>query len=132
MAWDLRRSDWRTFRLDRLSGARLAGGRFEPRDIPGGDAAAYVASSIASIPRDLEAIVAVHAPYEDLTEALSWVDHNPIDTEADSCTVRLRANRMDQLVMAVVRLARAASVRVIEPRSVADEVDALVGRLNQG
>lgn len=132
VAWDLRRDDWRTFRLDRLSGTRLAGGRFARREIPGGDGAAYFAASVAAIPRELEALVAVRAPFEDLAGALSWVDHTSIDTEADSCTVRLRANRMDQLVMAVVRLARAASVRVIEPRSVADEVDALVGRLNQG
>ena len=39
VAWDQRRHDWRTFRLDRLSNARLAGRRFTPREIPGGDAA---------------------------------------------------------------------------------------------
>ena len=131
VAWDLRRADWRTFRLDRLSGARLAGRRFAPRHIPGGDGAAYFAASIASIPRELETLVAVHAPYEQVAKALSWVDHTPVDTEADSCTIRLRADKLDSLVMAVVRLAFGASVRVVEPRAVADEVDALVGRLNQ-
>ena len=131
VAWDLRRTDWRTFRLDRLNGAQLAGVRFAPRDIPGGDGAAYVAASIASIPRELETLVAVRAPYEQVAEALSWVDHTPVDTEADSCTIRLRADKLDWLVMAVVRLALGASVRVVEPRAVADEVDALIGRLNQ-
>lgn len=52
VAWDRRRADWRTFRLDRLSRARPVGGRFPPRDIPGGDGAAYFAASVASIPRD--------------------------------------------------------------------------------
>ena len=75
--------------------------------------------------------MAVRAPYEQVAEALSWVDHTPVDTEADSCTIRLRADKLDLLVMAVVRLAVGASVRVVEPRAVADEVDALVGRLNQ-
>ena len=131
VAWDLRRSDWRTFRLDRLSSAKRAGGRFAPREIPGGDAAAYLAASIASIPRELETLVVVHAPYEEVASALSWVDHTPIDTNADSCAVRLRADKLDSLVMAVVRLALNASVRVVEPRAVADEVDALIGRLNQ-
>lgn len=37
VAWDLRRDAWRTFRVDRLADARLAGGGFEPREIPGGD-----------------------------------------------------------------------------------------------
>jgi predicted DNA-binding transcriptional regulator YafY len=131
VAWDLRRSDWRTFRLDRLSGAKRAGGRFAPRDIPGGDAAAYVAASIASIPRELETLLVVRAPYEELANALSWLDHTLVDTKADSCTVRLSADKLDWLVMAVVRLALLASVRVVEPRAVADEVDALIGRLNQ-
>ncbi len=131
VAWDLRRADWRTFRLDRLSGAQLAGVRFAPREIPGGDGAAYFAASIASIPRELETLVAVRASYEQVAEALSWVDHTPVDTEADSCTIRLRANKLDSLVMSVVRLALRASVQVIEPRAVADEVDALIGRLNQ-
>lgn len=131
VAWDLRRTDWRTFRLDRLRGAQLAGVRFAPRDIPGGDGAAYFAASIASIPRELETLVAVRASYEQVAEALSWVDHTPVDTEADSCTIRLRANKLDSLVMAVVRLALSASVRVVEPRALADEVDALIGRLTQ-
>ena len=131
VAWDLRRTDWRTFRLDRLSGAQLAGVRFAPRAIPGGDGAAYIAASIASIPRELEALVAVSAPYEQVAEALSWVGHTPIDTESDSCTIRLRADKLDWLVMAVVRLALGASVRVVEPRAVANEVDALIGRLKQ-
>lgn len=49
VAWDLRRSDWRTFRLDRLDHVELAGRRFSPRDIPGGDAAAFLTSSIAGL-----------------------------------------------------------------------------------
>lgn len=131
VAWDLRRADWRTFRLDRLSGAQLAGVRFTPRSIPGGDGAAYVAASIASIPRELETLVAVSASYEQVAEGLSWVDHTPVETEAHSCTIRLRSDKLDSLVMAVVRLALGASVRVIEPPAVADEVEALIGRLNQ-
>ncbi len=131
VAWDLRRADWRTFRLDRLCGARRSGGRFEPRDIPGGDAAAYFAASVAAIPREHETLVAVRAPYEQLADALSSVDHTPVDTEADSCTLRLRARNLDALVMAVVGLALAAPVRVVEPRAVADEVEALAGRLDQ-
>ncbi len=130
IAWDVRREDWRTFRLDRLSGAQLAGRRFSPREIPGGDGAAYFAASMAALPREFEADVVVHAPYDDLTRALAWVDHTLIDSDADSCTVRMRADKMDRLVMAVVRLALCAPVRVVEPRSVADEVDALVARLD--
>ena len=129
IAWDLRRGEWRTFRLDRLDNARPAGKRFTPRNIPGDDPAAYLATSLASIPRELEALVAIRAPYGQVTRALSWIGHTVVETEDDSCTVRLRADRVEWLVLSVVQLALAAPVRVIEPQMVADEVDALIGRL---
>jgi predicted DNA-binding transcriptional regulator YafY len=46
LAHDRRRADWRSFRLDRLVSCRSTGGRFEPREIPGGDAAAFVIDGI--------------------------------------------------------------------------------------
>lgn len=42
VAWDLDRDDWRTFRLDRMTPRVPTGPRFRPREIPGGDAAAFV------------------------------------------------------------------------------------------
>jgi predicted DNA-binding transcriptional regulator YafY len=49
VCFDLRRDDWRTFRVDRMSrlfGTRL---RFEPREQPFEDAASYVAASVAAV-----------------------------------------------------------------------------------
>ncbi|WP_306766812.1 YafY family protein [Micromonospora sp. RP3T] len=43
VAWDLERDDWRTFRVDRISPRTPTGPRFTPRELPGGDVAAYVA-----------------------------------------------------------------------------------------
>ncbi|GGL18697.1 DeoR family transcriptional regulator [Sphaerisporangium melleum] len=42
VAWDLDREDWRTFRADRISPRPPAGPRFTPRELPGGDVAAFV------------------------------------------------------------------------------------------
>jgi predicted DNA-binding transcriptional regulator YafY len=44
VAWDLDRDAWRTFRVDRMRPRELTGPRFEPRELPGGDLAAFVAS----------------------------------------------------------------------------------------
>ncbi|MBI4940447.1 MAG: WYL domain-containing protein [Actinobacteria bacterium] len=44
LAWDLDRDDWRTFRADRITPRSPAGARFEPRLVPGGDVAAFVAA----------------------------------------------------------------------------------------
>lgn len=43
VAWDLDREDWRTFRADRISPRVPTGPRFAPREVPGGDVAAFVA-----------------------------------------------------------------------------------------
>ncbi|MFD9891750.1 helix-turn-helix transcriptional regulator [Amycolatopsis sp. NPDC059027] len=43
VAWDLDRDDWRTFRADRITPRIPTGPRFTPRELPGGDVAAFVA-----------------------------------------------------------------------------------------
>ncbi|KQX73713.1 YafY family protein [Aeromicrobium sp. Root472D3] len=45
VAWDLDRNDWRTFRVDRMTPRIPNGPRFTPREVPGGDVSAYVAST---------------------------------------------------------------------------------------
>jgi predicted DNA-binding transcriptional regulator YafY len=44
VAWDLDRDDWRVFRTDRISPRIPTGPRFTPREVPGGDVAAFVTS----------------------------------------------------------------------------------------
>ncbi|MGN6239472.1 MAG: helix-turn-helix transcriptional regulator [Cellulosimicrobium cellulans] len=55
LAWDLDRDDWRTFRLDRTTPRVPTGPRFTPREVPGGDAGAFVAARFAGNER-------AHAP----------------------------------------------------------------------
>ncbi|MGC4892903.1 helix-turn-helix transcriptional regulator [Micromonospora sp. DT31] len=49
VAWDLDRVDWRTFRVDRISPRTPTGPRFTPRELPGGDVAAYVAGRFKGV-----------------------------------------------------------------------------------
>ncbi|WP_432969555.1 helix-turn-helix transcriptional regulator [Dactylosporangium sp. CA-233914] len=42
VAWDLDRSDWRTFRADRITPRIPNGPRFTPRELPGGDVTTFV------------------------------------------------------------------------------------------
>jgi len=42
VAWDLDRSDWRTFRADRVRPRTPNGPRFQQRELPGGDVATFV------------------------------------------------------------------------------------------
>ncbi|GLU49102.1 helix-turn-helix transcriptional regulator [Nocardiopsis ansamitocini] len=42
VAWDLDRGDWRVFRADRITARTPAGPRFTPRELPGGEVAAFI------------------------------------------------------------------------------------------
>ncbi|WP_375424103.1 helix-turn-helix transcriptional regulator [uncultured Friedmanniella sp.] len=52
LAWDLDRDDWRTFRVDRMTPRSRTGLRFTPRQVPGGDPAAFVAARFKGSRRD--------------------------------------------------------------------------------
>ncbi|MEE1621305.1 helix-turn-helix transcriptional regulator [Zafaria sp. Z1313] len=54
LAWDLERDDWRTFRVDRLDGLFHTRARFDPRPLPPGGAAQFVAAAALSGPQPLE------------------------------------------------------------------------------
>ena len=89
IAWDVRRADWRTFRIDRTSRSRLAGVRAPRRELPAADAATYVREAIAARAASHEAVVTLHAPLNEVTRA---GHHNFGELEAvDSQTCRLRA-----------------------------------------
>ena len=45
VAYDLDRADWRTFRCDRMTLRTPNGPRFTPRELPGGDVAAFVTAT---------------------------------------------------------------------------------------
>lgn len=128
VAWDLRRDDWRTFRLDRLRDAARAGRRFTARNIPGG-AADFVASSLSSIPREAEALVAVGAPYPQVEDVLRWTEHSLVETEPDTCVVRLRTENLDWLILTIAHIALTAPTTVIEPTDAADAVGLLAEHL---
>lgn len=71
VAWDLDRADWRTFRIDRVTGKVASLRRFVPRQIPGGDLAAYVSRSVGVEAYRHSAEVILHAPVEELRQRVS-------------------------------------------------------------
>ena len=70
LAWDPAREDWRTFRLDRMRLRVPGGARFTPREVPGGDAAAFVAGRFKGSPAGdvwpCTGVVIVHRSAADL------------------------------------------------------------------
>lgn len=86
VAYDLTRHDWRSFRLDRLTAPKGTGERFRPRELPGGDAVAFVRAGITEIPQPYRVEVVAHASAEHARDRVGrWfaVEH------VDASTARL-------------------------------------------
>jgi predicted DNA-binding transcriptional regulator YafY len=132
VAWDVRRDDWRTFRLDRLERARLAGVRCAPRELPGGDAAAFVAQSIRTMPQPAFARLEVHADADTLRAELHWGDTEIDAVDAERSRIRIEGGNDDALLRVVTGLAGRHPVAVIEPDSLATRVAEVAARLGSG
>ena len=73
VGYDLGASGWRTFRLDRIADITPSRRQFRPREIPGGDAAAYVASGIVRTVAQYRVELTIEAPADRVrAEADQW------------------------------------------------------------
>ncbi|WP_338013741.1 helix-turn-helix transcriptional regulator [Pseudofrankia asymbiotica] len=80
VGFDVDRSDWRTFRLDRIAEPLVSGARFRPRPLPGGDAAAFVRAAVRSAPARQQAEVLVWAPVDEVARVAGrWAVVEPWD-----------------------------------------------------
>lgn len=72
VAWDVRRNDWRTFRIDRMDDPRLGGVRFETREIPGGSAADFVAAGLRQATSSYRATIELRGDEDGLGANRHW------------------------------------------------------------
>ncbi|WP_026555411.1 helix-turn-helix transcriptional regulator [Arthrobacter sp. 35W] len=70
VCWDLGRTDWRTFRVDRLTSIPRQRQRFVPRPLPAADLAGYVQQAITRSPYRYDLQVRIHAPLPVVAERL--------------------------------------------------------------
>lgn len=127
LAYDRDRTDWRTFRLDRLSspwGTRI---NFDPRPIPGGSAADYVEQSLRSVPTRYHAEATVHAPAPDVVSRLKHGDAEVEPMGEDRCLVRIRGDALEWLAFTLIW--QGFEFEVHEPPELVDFVTDLSGRL---
>jgi predicted DNA-binding transcriptional regulator YafY len=130
VAWDCRREDWRTFRVDRLAKPTSTGVRFTRREPPAKDAAAYVAESLAAQPTRYEARVTLHAPAEAVRERMPsvWGKIEPIDER--TCEYRTGDDDLDWLALRVAMLG--VDFDVDGPPELVASLRALARRLARG
>lgn len=101
VAWDRLRADWRTFRLDRITGPALVGGHFKPRPGPeGGDLRAYVTRTLLLAPQAEQARVILHAPLAEMAARIpaTAARLEAVDGDASRCLLLSGAHALDSLV----------------------------------
>jgi predicted DNA-binding transcriptional regulator YafY len=129
VAWDRRRDDWRTFRIDRLAKPTSTGVRFTPRRVPAKDAGAYVEQSITGAPNRFEALVTLHAGAEEMATRMpsSWGIIAPID--AHTCEYRTGDDDLRWLALRIAMLG--VDFEVHEPPELVEQLRALALRLTR-
>lgn len=100
VGWDTDRSDWRTFRVDRFGTDPEPLSGFNPRTVPGGDAAAFVAEGIESLYRRIEGTALVHAGADDIAEAVGWFGGEVEALGVDRCRVCLAGDSVEWVAAA--------------------------------
>jgi predicted DNA-binding transcriptional regulator YafY len=129
VAWDRRRQDWRTFRIDRVARPAATGVRFTPRDLPAQDAAAFVRRSIAGAWSRYEARVTVHAPAEEVVRRIPHLAGALTPIDEIRCEYRAADEDLAWLALRIAMLG--AEVDVEGPPELIAHLDALAGRLRR-
>ncbi|GIM91901.1 helix-turn-helix transcriptional regulator [Paractinoplanes toevensis] len=109
VAWDLDRADWRTFRADRMTLRTPNGPRFTPRELPGGDVAAFVTGTFQGIACRGTVILGKPAA----TVAQYTRDGLVEELDAERCRLTLGSWSWPSLAAAIARYD--ADIEVVEP-----------------
>ncbi|THV29098.1 helix-turn-helix transcriptional regulator [Glycomyces paridis] len=125
VAFDLDRDDWRTFRVDRMAPRERVGPGFAGREVPGGDAVAYLTRGfLAAWPHRVR--VRLAAPAELIASAISPAD-GVVEPLGDAdCVLTLGGS--DPLSMAAFLCMFGVDFELLEAGPVADALTALARR----
>jgi predicted DNA-binding transcriptional regulator YafY len=129
VGWDVRREDWRTFRLDRLDGPRLGGIRFRPRQLPADNAAAFVAASMAAMPVPFEATIVATGSDTAIRNLIRYASAKVEAIDDTRCRVMIRSDSRPWVVTVVALLATEFEVVVEGPADLVADVKRLGLRL---
>ncbi len=129
IAFDLRRHDWRTFRVDRLSQVQLAGARFNERPIPAPSYEDFLSRSMASAFTQVEAELVVHCRASDLVGFAKHSDTTVSALDQHLTRVTLRGDSIGWLLSMLTSLLDRYEVEVVGPPEFLTRVERLRERL---
>jgi predicted DNA-binding transcriptional regulator YafY len=129
VAWDPARTDWRTFRLDRLTKPASAGVRFKPRELPGRSAAAFVERSITTAPNRFEARVTLHAPSDQVSARVRGHATTIVPIDERTCELRTGDDDLRWLALRIAMLG--VDFEVHEPPELLEHLRELARRIRR-
>jgi predicted DNA-binding transcriptional regulator YafY len=129
VAWDRRREDWRTFRIDRLAKPAATGVRFGRHELPAKNAAAYVEQSISGAPNRFDAVITLHAGADEIASRIParWGTVEPID--GHTCEFRTGDDNLRWLALRIAMLDVDFEVR--DPPELIEHLRVLAVRLRR-
>ena len=104
VAFDKDRDDWRIFRVDRITQARAVGQRFEPREPPAQDAAAFVIDRMSSLTPSYRAVATIAMPAERLRARLGGHSGEVEPIDEGSCRLNSHSDTLEWLARTLVML----------------------------
>lgn len=133
IGYDLDRSGWRLFRLDRLAEPVPTGRAFQPRELPAPSPAAYVGRALADEPYRYTVDATVQAPVESVHAVLRGPLPGRVRQEGDgSCSVRLTADTVEDITLDVLAMSAAAVPFTVEaPEELRKHLAEIAGNLSR-
>lgn len=133
VAWDVRRNDWRTFRVDRMHDPTLAGVRFERRPLPAADASTFVRDGMQAMVAEHRVVLVVSASTEDLVALGHWVVSESAPTADGRSHVVVSGNEFGDVASKISFIASRFDVEIEDaPDGVRQIVAAVARRLSAG
>ncbi len=129
VAWDEDREDWRTFRVDRIQGAKQGHHSFTPREIPEGSAADFVSRSVASLPYLHQARLVFFAPSERVASRVPPLAGFIQPLGEDRCRMETGAPSLERLALYVALVGE--DFQVEDPPELETELRTLANRIRR-
>jgi predicted DNA-binding transcriptional regulator YafY len=132
VAYDLGRDAWRTFRVDRIAGRPRTGARGKRREVPGGDAAAFVKKSIRGGGGEADVArgrIRLNAPAEVMAGRVPARYATVAPDGPDACVVTTTGRWTREFLVWMALMD--AEVTVLEPPELVEEAARIVTRLRK-
>ncbi|WP_245722033.1 helix-turn-helix transcriptional regulator [Nocardia crassostreae] len=125
LAWDIERGDWRTFRLDRVTGITSTAAPFTPRPLPARSAADYLREGLTAGRH--RAVVTVETSASAVADALKFQDCDIEPLSPTRCRVTVRVDSFEWMVLTIAFLG--VDFHIEEPADFRDRSLELADRL---